>query len=198
MNPALSPQQRQGLMLAAAFLRYPEKPMTALLADAGPDALGEAERIHKYLAVFARHMASAPLEVWQAEHVRVFDLATDTTPHLGWHLYGDTPDLGRAYAALMELYRDAGFEPEPGELPDTLPMVLEFLAVAPDWAQDVLLEGFAPALQKLTSRLSPADCCKTSVYAPVLCAVNELLGLDSAAESQNGSENASPIKECAL
>lgn len=198
MSRVLLQQDRQGLILAAALLRYPDKTMNALLVEAGLDpgvALSMAAGIHKNLAECVCRMDGLSLQGWQTEHVRVFDLSSDTTPHLAWHMYGDTPDLGRAYAALLELYRDAGFEPQPGELPDSLPVVLEFLAVAPDWAGEVLLDGFAPALRKLTERLTKAG----SLYAPLLQAVHELLELDNGEpKSANIPVTASALKECAL
>lgn len=67
---------------------------------------------------------------------------------------GDDPRLGRALAGLNELYRDAGFEPVQGLLPDYLPLVLEFFAAAPDglgwcWSTGSArnLLAFMPALE---------------------------------------------------
>lgn len=94
------------------------------------------------LREFIRSARSKGLSRLREEHVAIFDMDSKCSLSLAWHRYGDDPRLGRALAGLNELYRDAGFEPVQGLLPDYLPLVLEFFAAAPDWARVVLLDGF--------------------------------------------------------
>ena len=91
------------------------------------------------LREFIRSARSKGLSRLREEHVAIFDMDSKCSLSLAWHRYGDDPRLGRALAGLNELYRDAGFEPVQGLLPDYLPLVLEFFAAAPDWARVVLL-----------------------------------------------------------
>lgn len=86
------------------------------------------------------------------------------------HRYGDDPRLGRALAGLNELYRDAGFEPVQGLLPDYLPLVLEFFAAAPDWARVVLLDGFGKELIGIYAALEARhpDSSYVSLFRPIV------------------------------
>lgn len=78
--------------------------------------------------------------------------------------------LGRALAGLNELYRDAGFEPVQGLLPDYLPLVLEFFAAAPDWARVVLLDGFGKELIGIYAALEARhpDSSYVSLFRPIV------------------------------
>ncbi|WP_315042304.1 nitrate reductase molybdenum cofactor assembly chaperone [Faucicola mancuniensis] len=70
--------------------------------------LGEMETQAKYDSLFERGRS---LSLWLFEHV-----------------HGESRDRGQAMVDLMAQYEDAGFEINAKELPDYLPMYLEFLA----------------------------------------------------------------------
>ena len=75
-----------------------------------------------------------------------------------------------ALAGLNELYRDAGFEPVQGLLPDYLPLVLEFFSAAPDWARVVLLDGFGKELIGVYAALEARhpDSSYVSLFRPIV------------------------------
>lgn len=167
----LNRYERLALTCAADLLCYPE----AALWDMLPHLRGyvnilapePAARLTAFMDLCDRH----GLVAMQREHVRTFDMNEWFSQNLAWHKYGDHPNLGRAYAALNELFRDAGFDPEPGELPDALPRILAFLASAPDWAGAVILDAFGKEICTLCHRLEQAE----NVYALVLQAVCAVL-----------------------
>jgi nitrate reductase delta subunit len=66
---------------------------------------------------------------------------------------GDREDRGRALAELLEVYRQSGFEPTVNELPDYLPLVLEFLAASPDSETHSLVRRCLAAIPTLAGRL---------------------------------------------
>lgn len=79
---------------------------------------------------------------------------------------------GGAMVSLMETYRDAGFEPVTSELPDHLPVLLEFLATQPfAEAQDTLADA-AHIFQALAKRLDRRE----SPYAAAFAALLQLSG----------------------
>jgi nitrate reductase delta subunit len=84
------------------------------------------ERLSSFLA----HMKTEPLLNLQEHYTAVFDLNPSTSLNLTWHLLGDHEDRGRALAELLEVYRQAGLEPAVDDLPDYLPLLLEFMAAA--------------------------------------------------------------------
>ena len=83
---------------------------------------------------FARFLAwlraTPPTEVAQ-HYVETFDLRRRCALYLTYYRYGDTRKRGMAMLAFKTAYRDAGFVPREDELPDYLPMVLDFAALRP-------------------------------------------------------------------
>ena len=80
-------------------------------------------------------------------------------------------------AALLELYSDAGFQPLPGETPDSLPLMLQFMAQAPAWARAVLCEKFAPVVHTVAENTVKHG----SIYTPLLRAVARSMLVDATA-----------------
>lgn len=65
----------------------------------------------------------------QSHYVEIFDRRRKACLYLSYFLNGDTRRRGMALVRFQEAYRDAGFALGTGELPDFLPVVLEFGAV---------------------------------------------------------------------
>lgn len=108
-------------------------------------------------------------------YVGLFDRSRTLSLNLFEHVHGESRDRGGAMVSLVETYRDAGFEPVTSELPDHLPVLLEFLATRPaDEAQDVLADAahiFAALIERLNRRESP--------YAAVFAALTQLAGVQA-------------------
>lgn len=108
-------------------------------------------------------------------YVGLFDRSRTLSLNLFEHVHGESRDRGGAMVSLVETYRDAGFEPVTSELPDHLPVLLEFLATRPaDEAQDVLSDAahiFAALIERLNRRESP--------YAAVFSALTQLAGVQA-------------------
>jgi len=108
----------------------------------------------------------------QERFVMLFDRSRTLSLNLFEHVHGESRDRGGAMVSLVETYREAGFDPATSELPDHLPVLLEFLATRP-WAeaQDTLADAahiFAVLAERLTRRESP--------YAAALAALEQLSG----------------------
>ena len=125
--------------LVSLLLQYPEGPLLEArgeLADAaeelpaGPQ--GDAVR------AFARWYRGVPGDELQAVYVETFDFSRRTALHLTYHVFGDRRQRGMALLALKQRYVAAGFELADGELPDYLPVVLEFAALAGEPGLEVL------------------------------------------------------------
>jgi len=122
----------------AALLHYPEEELRA--------ALPEIE------APLARHLATGETLDRQEEYVGLFDRTRSVSLHLFEHVHGSGKERGPAMIELRERYLNAGLEPDVQELPDYLPMLLEFAAVAPE-AGRKLLRDASPVLDLLHGRL---------------------------------------------
>lgn len=100
------------------------------------------------------HLRSKPLMELQAWHVAEFDLSRRHALHLTYWTNGDTRQRGEALAAIKQVYRDSGLVVDlQGELPDYLPMVLEFAATGDAELGRALLNRFRASLELLRMAL---------------------------------------------
>jgi nitrate reductase molybdenum cofactor assembly chaperone NarJ/NarW len=146
--------------LATATAELPRGPV--------PDALG---------LFFSWFMQAAPLELARS-YVSTFDLHKRTGLYVTFYSHGDRRERGLVLLRLKKLYRAAGLPPDDAELPDYLPLMLEFAATAAPEEGDLVLREHRPALEVI--RLSLHD--QASPYRHVLDAVCELVGGLSASE----------------
>jgi nitrate reductase molybdenum cofactor assembly chaperone NarJ/NarW len=98
-------------------------------------------------------------------YVETFDLRRRCALYLTYYRHGDTRKRGMAMLEFKAAYRAAGFEPVADELPDYLPMVLDFAALHPRGEQ--LLRAHRADLELLLRALRQAE----SPYADVVAAV---------------------------
>ncbi|ANH94854.1 nitrate reductase molybdenum cofactor assembly chaperone [Streptomyces sp. SAT1] len=153
--------------LASVLLRYPDPAVLARLDDVCavlPAVADPADRAR--LAAVATHLrALAPTEA-AARYVATFDHTRSRSLHLTYYRHGDTRARGMALLALKHAYRRAGQDPPERELPDFLPLMLEFAALAPEPGHRVLLQCQA-GLELLRGALAE----RGDPYTPVLDAV---------------------------
>jgi len=123
----------------------------------------QRDALRHFLADFTGTPAGALAE----RYVETFDLRRRSGLYLSYYLHGDTRKRGMALLRLKRLYAAAGLEATTGELPDYLPLMLEFAALAPDGAGQTLLREHRPALELLRSGLHDAG----SPYAHLLDAL---------------------------
>ena len=122
-----------------------------------------------------------PLAQLQADYVELFDLSRKHTLYLSYWTDGDTRRRGQVLAEVKQCYRRSGFLVNlRGELPDYLPVVLEYAAmVGPKDGID-LLQRYRASLELI--RLALAE--RSAAYSAVLQAVCETLPGVSPADRQ--------------
>jgi len=104
--------------------------------------------------------------------VDLFDRGRSTSLHLFEHVHGDSRDRGPAMIDLTKTYEAAGLYLAPGELPDYLPVVLEFASTQPPAQARAFLGEMTHILNAVFSALQQ----RGSRYASVLGALIELSG----------------------
>lgn len=111
----------------------------------------------------------------EEQYVMLFDRSRTLSLNLFEHVHGESRDRGSAMVSLLETYRDGGFEPATTELPDHLPVLLEFLSTRPlPEAQETLADA-AHIFQVLTSRLERRE----SLYAAVFASLLQIAGVQA-------------------
>lgn len=78
----------------------------------------------------------------EEQFVLLFDRSRTLSLNLFEHVHGESRDRGGAMVSLVETYRAGGYDPVTSELPDHLPVLLEFLSTRPaSEAQDTLADA---------------------------------------------------------
>lgn len=116
------------LKLASVLLSYPGHDFPGWLAEA--ERLAEETADAEVSAAVAALRAVSLAELARC-YVATFDMQETTTLYLTAHELGDSRERGVALLRLHAMLRAAGLEPVRGELPDYLPLLLEFLVEKP-------------------------------------------------------------------
>ncbi|MFF2675549.1 nitrate reductase molybdenum cofactor assembly chaperone [Arthrobacter koreensis] len=151
-NPRRSAVVRQ---VASLLLQYPDEALLASLPLLRT-ALAEEEALTDGMDEFLEWFTERPLTVLQSEYVQEFDLSKRHSLHLTYWTDGDTRRRGEALAAFKEVYREHGILPEGTELPDYLPLVLEFAAKVSPADGYELLQRYRPSVELLRLALRDA------------------------------------------
>ncbi len=130
---------------AALCLSYPEAVLLERL-DLIEQALAGDPFADRFAPVLT-HLRGAPLRDLQSFHIQEFDLSRKHALHLSYWTDGDTRRRGEVLAEIKAVYRESGLLVDTGgELPDYLPMMLEF-AVADRDRGTALLQRFRASLE---------------------------------------------------
>ena len=173
--PNLVPNLSIGLRVLSRLLAYPNRDLRADLPDMRAALHAEsaltASRKEELYALMHKLETGDPLKT-ESEFVDLFDRGRATSLHLFEHVHGDSRDRGPAMIDLVQTYEKAGLFLAPDELPDYVPVILEFVSTqTPQIARDFLGEMahlFNAIFNALQQRKSP--------YASVLGALLELAG----------------------
>ncbi len=153
----------------SVLLEYPSKDLVAHWDDLNqvitelPDLAAEDKTILNGFILWASELS---LTKFQAEYVNNFDMTADNSLYLTYHLFDEQDrDRGPALIELAELYKTTGFEIGSGELPDYLPLILEYVSTMDDKASALaFLQQTAQAADIIASNLEKNE----SPYAPLV------------------------------
>ena len=163
------------LRALAWLLRYPDAEMRAAIPELRrslhEDAALDTDRLAELDVLIDRLRGFGGLRV-EAEYVEIFDRGRRTALHLFEHVHGDSRDRGPAMVDLAQTYERAGLQFAPSELPDYLPVVLEFASTQPPEQAQAFLRETAHIVRAIFSALLE----RQSPYASVLAAVLDLAG----------------------
>ena len=145
------------LKVLSVLLSYPEAEMLAALDEMS--AVVEQENLlfsdHKksVLALIDAYRGADLLAVQEA-YVALFDRGRFLSLHIFEHVHGESRDRGQAMVNLLQMYETHGFEMSTHELPDYIPLFLEFLSQQEQVEAVQLLHDAMPVLSLLGARLT--------------------------------------------
>ena len=177
------------LRTLAALLAYPDAGMRAFLPQMGAvlrDEHALAEERLAELDALIDHLALGNGLAIEAAYVDLFDCGRATSLHLFEHVHGDSRERGPAMIDLAQTYEKAGLYLGEGQLPDYLPVVLEFVSTQPPQEARAFLGEMAHIFNAICGALRQ----RGTPYACILSALLELAGEKAQATP--------PVKEAPL
>ncbi|KFC74939.1 nitrate reductase molybdenum cofactor assembly chaperone [Massilia sp. LC238] len=158
----------QHYQILSALLTYPEPELVAALPEL---EAGLPVPMRARVASLLAHLAENDMITLQQEYVQTFDRTPTHSLHLFEHIHGESRDRGQAMVDLMEEYKKHGLEMCPDELPDYVPLFLEFLSqLQDDGAAGRLLGDAVHVLAHIGRKLAANG----SVYAGVFDVLESL------------------------
>ena len=167
------------LRVLARLLSYPDATLrrhlpemhTALHREAALTAerLEEMDALMRWMAATTPEQEALDIE---AAYVDLFDRGRASSLHLFEHVHGDSRDRGPAMIDLAQTFEKAGLFLAPGEMPDYLPVVLEYTSTQPPREAKAFLSEMAHIFNAIFAALQQRD----TRYASVLGALLELAG----------------------
>lgn len=137
--------------------------------------------IVRALSKLADHVASVDLYEAQSSYVDLFDRTRSVSLHLYEHVHGESRERGPAMVGLVELYKSHGLEMDVSDLPDYLPVFLEFLSVVPDEEAASLIGEAAHVLEAIAERLKKRKSPYRAVFGALLAVSDKPADKDAVA-----------------
>lgn len=144
--------------LLSLLLDYPDKAVEAVLPSVEEEMKKEnliPIDLEQQLTCFLDNCASLSLSDWQMIYVQQFDCSGTVNLYLFDYVYGDSLQRSQAMVDLEKMYGRAGWQMVWEELPDYLPLFLEYLSTLSSGREAVeLLAPLAPVLTKMEEKLT--------------------------------------------
>ena len=153
------------------LLSYPEASLQAEARLCVEAIISEGlvpDRISGSLGKLAEYVADGDLYELQAAYVDLFDRTRSVSLHLYEHVHGESRERGPAMVGLVELYRTHGLEMDVSDLPDYLPVFLEFLSILPEAEAASLIGEAAHVLEAISERLKKRQSHYRAVFGALL------------------------------
>lgn len=149
----------------AILLTYPEQDWIDHVDELEQALAQENPGTARILVPWFAQLRTTDLIALQERYVATFDSTPEYSLHLLEHTLGQARERGGALADMVERYRAHGLEIDANELPDYLPMFLEFVALLPPREARLELARFLPTIQRIKARLEQAANPYAAVFA---------------------------------
>jgi len=180
----------QSLHLISLLLQYPSKDLQAVAQEIR-ERLASDTALPSYavaaLDPLLTRLATSDIYDAQETYVELFDRGRAHSLHLFEHVHGESRDRGQAMVDLRERYIAAGLEPTGNELPDYLPLFLDYCSTLPEDEARAMLAEPGVVLVALAARLAE----KQSDYAAAFALLCDIAGV----EMDEAAMNALPPAE---
>lgn len=144
--------------MTSILLQYPEKQLLHSLKDLHKEiAKLKSPVIQAYMKSFLHYLESTPYEILCEKYVKTFDFHGLTTLYLTYNVFKDSRKRGEALVKLRQIFNESNLIAETDELPDYVPLILEFLAETDEESCLNVLKLHLNSLKKLEEDLTKND-----------------------------------------
>lgn len=123
-------EARLTLKLCSFFLQYPDNDWIENAEIDEAMTMIKNERVKQNLKQFTTYLQKTPFDKLTENYVQTFDFTEQASLYLTHKVFGDNRERGLAFVKLKMEFAKAGFYIKNDELPDYLPLILEFAAIA--------------------------------------------------------------------
>lgn len=162
------------LKIISLLLQYPDKEIQAVNWEEELVHIDEPELIENLYA-FVTYFQRTPLVQLQEDYVHTFDFNDKTNLYLSYSKLGDEKERGQVLAELKDIYTFAGFELDSAELPDYLPLLLEFVSHADSKIREDLLRRFHGAIAHTQQTLQEKESPYSSLLKGLLIIIDHFI-----------------------
>jgi len=167
----VSEDYRQTLLVCSTLLRYPDEGVIRYAQQLTSFIEELPLTPQRLLKKFLSFLETTDIVTLQELYVSTFDLSDENSLYITYATLKDDSARGSELQRLKSLYRSTGFSPTTEELPDYLPMFLEYIGMSGADGAKQLLHSYAPLIADLAIRLER----KGNPYALVVQACSEVL-----------------------
>lgn len=144
----------------ARLLDYPTPELMSHLSEV-VDVVNDDNRVtieeRNQLTEFVSWLQLHDLTGIQQIYVQTFDMVPEHDLHMTHHIHGDSRDRGPALIDLTEHFKANGLEIKDGEIPDYLPLLLEYVSTLGEEESRFFLADVGKILAILADNLEKAD-----------------------------------------
>jgi len=159
---------KKSFKVLSALLSYPTEDMIAAIPEMRA-ALDEdaflPEKNRDRLDRILEELATSDLFDMQERYVLLFDRTRSLSLHLFEHVHGESRDRGQAMVDLQQLYEAQALQAKKNELPDFIPLFLEFLSILPSDEACSMLAETVHILEAIRMRLKKRKSAYSSVFS---------------------------------
>ncbi len=180
-----APHSNMTFKALSALLSYPSEELYAAIPEIAAAIATEglvSDEAGKQLQPLLADLATLDLYDLQERYVELFDKTRRHSLHLFEHIHGESRDRGQAMVDLAEHYRRGGLAVATNELPDFIPLFLEFLSARPFEEARGLLNETAHIFSLLEERLAKRDAAYAAVFTAIRSIATEPALVANAAE----------------
>jgi nitrate reductase delta subunit len=180
----------------SALLTYPTRELAMAIPEIAAAIAGEglvSQAAAKQLRPLLADLSTMDLYDLQERYVELFDKTRRHSLHLFEHIHGESRVRGQAMVDLVEHYQKSGLLLCTGELPDFIPLFLEFLSARPIEEAQGLLREAAHIFALLEERLTKRSEGYTAVFTAILSIAGEVAPVAETIEAHDEPDDLAAI-----